>query len=1112
MRYQQGDEMDYSCYQCRERFRPDRLLVDFRDRMDAFIEGGKSEVSDDIVRIFRELVEVAWQDGILTDEERTKLEFFRNHFNIPDYLFRNIEDNVKREMGLQLDEIDLRIVRRYESVIKNSILKGRITAKLREFIEGYRLEWNIPQDYARKLESRIWYEEGLHFLERGNSAKAYTCFFNSHLLDETNRLALEKVQLLSPERRLKADVMDTIQLLKPESVSVRHQETVIPKEFETASIQVRKTRLMDEPPDTIILESPKERIVKEPMVKVMEPIYTPSGRSKKILKATKPSRDEKQESYYTTQDMTEEEVYAEQYPEYAEGEVDANAPVYEEDAGYDQEEEYSEYPAEEAVEEEISGEEESEEVYEEIPQEEIEETAEAEEVPEIPDTEDEASVEEALEEEPAEEFMEIPVSEDAEDTEEDMEASLEEVEEEISGEPEPEETSLPMESAETEEIEEQEETGADTEPLEPVKIAEPEKVKEPEPEEVPTPETVHPVEHETAIPGVKEPEKVEKPVEPAISEPVVEVKPEAAAAVAVKEKRGKKTSPAVVVAEPTPVIEAAEVEVKAAVVPDAPDTGDLRESLDDIMAASDRGKKKAGLLEILPTFEIPSIEEEISKIEDEEGEKISIVDEWKGKAASSAAVKESAGIELDAVKSPDVTPSMEDFNVEVPAVDLSDEELSEEETEEIEEAISKVQEPVVVVTPAVIEEEEESPQTTDLAKPSIFHRDTGSKKHPSGKTISQLLADAKSNIQADNFSVARRICDQILEVDPENLVGKLLRGKCAIEEEDYEVAYRDLSSVLSVKAEDPTLLLLHGKAALEVGDLKSALKDLREVTDKLPGNPEGWLLRGNVLLEMGKFQNAIRDFTRSIKLNPDETEAYLNRGNAFIELREFEKAIQDYDRAIEIDNEDSYLYFQRGNAYFLMKEFDLALRDFNLAIKTDPDDNDYYVNRGITFARLDRDELALRDFNRVIENSGDITMAVSRRGQLHLEMERYKEALADFNKVIKDLPNEPEGYVLRSRTYLEMSELKKALNDAEKAISIDPENIHALTVLGNIYLARDLFDDAIEAYSRALFIEPDLAEACLNRGLANEKRGDLEAARQDFVRYLQINRIDSSTL
>ncbi|MCE1246341.1 MAG: tetratricopeptide repeat protein [Firmicutes bacterium] len=1162
VRYQQGDEMDYSCYQCRERFRPERLLIDFRDKMDSFIEDRKADVSDDIVRIFRELVEVAWQDGILTDEERRKLEFFRSHFNIPEHTFRNIEDNVKREMGIQVEEVDLRVVRRYENVIKNSILKGRITTKLREFIEGYRMEWNIPQDYARKLESRIWYEEGLHFLEKGNSAKAYTCFFNSHLLDDSNKLALEKVHLLSPERKFKPDILDTVQLTRHDTAGmIRHEDMLSPKEVETVSMQVKKTRLAEEPPDTIILESPKERIVKEPLVKITEPIYTPSGRSKKILKATKAARDEAQDAYYTTQDMTgEEEAYVEEYAEYEDA---AQAEQQYDEGAYEEEVEYADYPEEEQEGELASGE--TEEVYEdeEIPRE---------------GSEPAESPEEQTDEEPVEEDQAEPVEPEDEETvevvpeeEAEMEASPEEIEEaieeaaeeiapaEIRSEKEPEtpeqteetaeetateeqasEEEIPAEEEpdeaaretadedEEEEAEDDSESDADTIPLdstvnrivkheikpevkpepetEPVKpVKEEEPAQEKQTAEEPAMEEPAPaVETETAV-TQDEPEKAEEEVKQA--EEVVE-KP-----VSAKERKGKKPQVEIVIkAEPVkePEITAdagEESPLRVTAVSNGPDTGDLRESLDDIMAESERSEKKVGLLEILPTLDIPSIEEEIEKIEDEEGEKISIVDEWKDKTAAAA------GIDLGGVKAADVTPSLDDFHVEVPTVDMSDEDEQEEEEEPVKPELSVKPEPVVVPEAAEEKPELESPKTTELVKrPSHPNKDTSTRKHPSGKNIAQLLADAKSNIQADNFDAARRICDQILEIDPDNLVGKLLRGKCAIEEEDYEVAYRDLSSVLSVKGEDPTLLLLHGKAALEVGDLKSALKDLRDVTEKMPGNHEGWLLRGNVLLEMGKFQNAIKDFTRSIKLNPDETEAYLNRGNAFIELREFEKGIQDYNKAIEIDNEDSYLYFQRGNAYFLMKEYDVALRDFNTAIKIDPDDNDYYVNRGITYARLSKDEPALADFNRVIESENDITMAVSRRGQLHLEMDRFGEALADFNKVIKDLPAEPEGYVLRSKTYLEMGDFKKALGDAEKALSIDPENFHALVAQGNVYLSRELYDDAIESYSRALFIEPNLAEACMNRGVANEKRGDMEAAKQDFDRYLQINRIESVAL
>lgn len=1080
LRYQYADEMDYYCFQCRERFRPDRLLIDFHDVMDSFIGSSKLEVSDDIIEIFRELLQIAWNDRILSDEERQKLEFLRKHFHIPETLARNLEDNVRRELGITSDYIDLKVVRKYESLVKNSIIKATITPMIRGLLDGYQMEWGIPEQFSRKLESRIWYEEGLKYLREENATLAHTCFFNAHLIDDTNKLAIEKIQQISPD--LKPAISDSeVVAPRERSTPVRKVEKAVPQWDDNTIVLPKKPPIIEKAPETVLMKPAEKKTTKGPLVKVTETIYQPRRRSSKILKGsrTSPSRWEtlQEEAYQEDQEPELVEAGEKEYKEYIPESMGEYVP--------DLAEEYAE-----------------EEVYE--PQEAYEDligTMEGEYVDVPPQVEEEKSYPEETEREsPSPQVKEI-LREEEEEVE--IEAQVEEVEESPEEKVAPVEEELPA-TGETIEQEETEEDGVETQILEEeaevYKVIE-EELQEEEIEEELDEELEEELEEDIKEEIEEESEEEYKPT-PELETPVEEAPPE------------EKPVPAVV----EEAIEEETVEEKESFeeeeVP-APVTTEGN-SLELVITEEERAQKKVGLFEIKPTIDVPDITEEMeftpsgkdikptSDIEELEDETlpgvVTITPVSKTPVplilpaeASEEEVKEE---DIDEEEEPEeeiVQEEEEEFEVEIPAINFTEITKEEPPTERLGKK-EKIEAEEKLATQKKGEDEK-------FAPPSVEERAR------IRRVTAQLLTEAKDSLQKENFVNAYRICNNILNMDPDNLVARLLRGRCAIESENYEVAYEDLDLVLSVKRDDSTLLMLHGKAALEIGELEKALEDLDKVVDKQPNNPEVWLLRGMVYMEMEKHKRAIKDFNMAIKINLDDPEAYLNRGNAYIELKEYEKAVEEYTKAIKIEPQDSYFYFQRGNAHFLLKDYKMAIRDFSNAIQLDPEDYDFYVNRGVTYKQMGQYDKALEDLTKVIEDGHDFTMALSQRGSLYSQIGKFDEAIKDFTMLIKEMPDEAEGYAMRGHTYLETGKVKKAMRDFRKALKKDSGFVNAHLFMANAYIEVGKLDNAISAYSNAIKLDPYKSEAYLNRGIAYEKKGDMETARKDFGRYIALNRL-----
>jgi tetratricopeptide (TPR) repeat protein len=193
LRYRKEDELDYYCFQCRERLRPERLLLDFRDAMSAIDSGRKGAVTDEILDLYREALETVWRDGVITGDEREKLESLREHFGISRDTAAALEEDVKRKKGIAGSQVSLQELRRFEELVRSSIIKGAVPRGLRGYIERLGDSLGLTRDYAARIESRIWMEEGRRLEKAGCSEAAGKYFGNARATGEMSAGILLKI-------------------------------------------------------------------------------------------------------------------------------------------------------------------------------------------------------------------------------------------------------------------------------------------------------------------------------------------------------------------------------------------------------------------------------------------------------------------------------------------------------------------------------------------------------------------------------------------------------------------------------------------------------------------------------------------------------------------------------------------------------------------------------------------------------------------------------------------------------------------------------------------------------------------------------------------------------
>ena len=126
-------------------------------------------------------------------------------------------------------------------------------------------------------------------------------------------------------------------------------------------------------------------------------------------------------------------------------------------------------------------------------------------------------------------------------------------------------------------------------------------------------------------------------------------------------------------------------------------------------------------------------------------------------------------------------------------------------------------------------------------------------------------------------------------------------------------------------------------------------------------------------------------------------------------------------------------------------------------------------------------------------------------GDLLTDEGRYDEARERFEQAIHLDDSHVGAFVGLARLERYTSDVEAdVLSAAEVAVSVGPGDPRPLTALAEAKLDEGRYDEAIELLSEALQRDPDHGRARYDLGLARARQGDMEQARQEWNRYVEL--------
>jgi tetratricopeptide (TPR) repeat protein/DNA-binding winged helix-turn-helix (wHTH) protein len=343
----------------------------------------------------------------------------------------------------------------------------------------------------------------------------------------------------------------------------------------------------------------------------------------------------------------------------------------------------------------------------------------------------------------------------------------------------------------------------------------------------------------------------------------------------------------------------------------------------------------------------------------------------------------------------------------------------------------------------------------------------------------RLQIQAWYAVARQDFGSAISLFQEVVRQRPQEAEGHARLAKLLAGEGRFDEVLTSLRSGLALSPKSREML---NELCLVLSDLRrysEALTACRELLAVDPGLANSHDSLGLTLEASGDETGALTAYGRAMELDPSFEVAVIHRGNLFYRQGRYARAIQEFERYLTIAPETHQSRGLEVLALAWWRRGDAAKAEQYLAAARRAGPADEITAIGVLMA------------------SGSRTQVVKLAGGLPYEA-----------KLTRGFRLSPRLEAARQGRYaLATGRSEEALRWFRQALSLRPVtwNIEWFDdCLGDALLELNRFDEAIVEYQRVLRERPNTALARFHLAEAYDRKGNSQAARQNYARFLEL--------
>lgn len=308
----------------------------------------------------------------------------------------------------------------------------------------------------------------------------------------------------------------------------------------------------------------------------------------------------------------------------------------------------------------------------------------------------------------------------------------------------------------------------------------------------------------------------------------------------------------------------------------------------------------------------------------------------------------------------------------------------------------------------------------------------------------------------------------------------------------------------------PVLLLLSCKSGKQQeavaipADMPPEIARITKLILADSSKPDLYYERAKAYLDLKDGNKALVDIFKAIKLKPEESKYYVAQGDAYLLVGNARQCKSALEQAVQLDSKNTEAYLKLAELALYFKDYEQVLMQLQKAGDIDPGNAKAWFIRGFALKEKGDTLNSIKGFQKAIDLKQDYFDAYIQLGMLYT-VKKNRLALDYLTNAANLRPESIEPLYFKGLYYQETEQLNEAMAEYHKLLKLDPSNKFANFNLGYIhFFYLKVFGEAIKYFSRAIELDPAYVEAWYNRGYSYELSGDVNRARADYNKALEL--------
>jgi tetratricopeptide (TPR) repeat protein len=254
-----------------------------------------------------------------------------------------------------------------------------------------------------------------------------------------------------------------------------------------------------------------------------------------------------------------------------------------------------------------------------------------------------------------------------------------------------------------------------------------------------------------------------------------------------------------------------------------------------------------------------------------------------------------------------------------------------------------------------------------------------------------------------------------------------------------------------------------------------------------------------------EFEKAVRHYENAIRIDSGFTSAKAALGSLHFERFDREQGRKWLDQVIlsvdDLTDHEKYSILAIY-AFNIENNLEKCIEYTKTTIELYPDDPISYNNLGWFYQQQGHYGKAIEEYKAAIRIDPNMMLSLSGIVWIYLDhFGQFDSAMVWSQRMIEAGPDNPWGHYYLGSIYVVTDNLEKAAAEYSKARDLDPNMLLNQYRLAHVYRLQGRYDQAIETLEDILNRDYEQMIALYNIGINYKLMGDIENARNIFLRY-----------